>query len=156
MNNPNTESSELELVITRVFDAPRELVFKAWTEPERVAQWWGPRDFTIPVCELDVRPGGAILMHMHGPDGGVYPMKGVFHEIVVPERLVFTTRAFEDQDGNPQLDALHTVTFADLGGKTKLTLQARVVRSTPEVAWALAGMEEGWVQALERLAESLQ
>jgi uncharacterized protein YndB with AHSA1/START domain len=155
-NDPKMETLERGLVITRIFDAPRELVFKAWTEPERVAQWWGPHGFTSPVCELDVRPGGAIHIHMRGPDGGVYPMKGVFHEIVVPQRLVFTTRAFEDEQGSPQLEALHTVTFDDLGGKTKLTLQARVVKWTPEVAEALAGMEEGWVQALERLAESLR
>jgi uncharacterized protein YndB with AHSA1/START domain len=150
MNSPK------ELVITRLFDAPRELVFKAWTEPERVAQWWGPHGFTSPVCELDVRPGGAMLIHMRGPDGDVYPMRGVFHEIVAPERLVFTTRTLEDKAGNPQLEVLHTITFTDLGGKTRLTLQARVVKSTPEVAGVLAGMEEGWVQALERLAESLR
>jgi len=145
-----------ELVITRLFDAPRELVFKAWTEPERVAQWWGPHGFTSPVCELDVRPGGAMLITMRSPDGDVYPMQGIFHEIVAPERLVFTTRTLEDKAGNFRLEVLHTVTLADLGGKTRLTLQARVVKSTPEAAGLLTGMEEGWIQGLERLAESLR
>lgn len=154
-HSPATKSTERELVITRIFDAPRELVFKAWTDPKHVAQWWGPKDFTNPVCELDVRPGGALLIHMRGPDGVVYPMKGVFHEIAEPERLVFTSSAFEDEAGNPQLEVLNTVTFVEQGGKTKLTLQAVVVRSTPEVAAALAGMEEGWNQSLDKLAEHL-
>jgi len=139
----------------RIFDAPRELVFKAWTDPKHLAQWWGPNGFTNPVCELDVRPGGGILIHMTGPDGVVIPGKGVFHEIVVPERLVFTTSAFEDEAGNPRLEVLNTVTFAEHNGKTKLTLQAVVVKSVPEVAVALAGMEEGWSQSLGRLAEEL-
>jgi uncharacterized protein YndB with AHSA1/START domain len=154
-NDFATESSEREFVITRVFDAPRKLVFKAWTEAQRLAQWWGPHGFTNPVCELDVRPGGAILIHMTGPDGVVYPIRGVFHEIVEPERLVFTTSNFEDEEGNPQLEVLNTVTFAELGDKTKLTLQAVVVKSAPAVAAALAGMEEGWNQSLDRLAEEL-
>ena len=155
VNSPIVEPSERVLVITRVFDAPRELVFKAWTDPKHVAHWWGPNGFTNPVCELDVRPGGAILIHMRGPDGVVYPMKSVFHEIVEPERLVFTTSSFEDEDGNPQLEVLNTVTFAEHNGKTKLTLQARVMKSTPEVAVPLAGMEEGWSESLERLGEHL-
>ena len=148
--------TDRDLVITRVFDAPRELVFEMWTDPKHVVHWWGPKGFTNPVCELDVRPGGAILIHMRGPDGVVYPTKGVFHEIVEPERLVFTTSTFEDEAGNPQLEVLNTVTFAELGGKTKLTLQAVVVKLAPAVAAALAGMEEGWSQSLDRLAASLR
>ncbi len=74
-------SSEWDLVMTREFDAPRELVFKAWTDAKQTAQWWGPKGFTNPVCELDVRVGGAIRIHMRAPDGVVYPMTGVFEEI---------------------------------------------------------------------------
>ena len=155
MNSPVVKPAERKLVIERIFDAPRELVWKAWTDPKHVAQWWGPHGFTNPVCELDVRPGGAILIHMRGPDGVVYPAKGVFHEIVEPERLVFTDSAFEDEEGNPQLEVLNTVTFAEHEGKTKLTLQAVVVKSTPDVEEALAGMEEGWSQSLDKLAEHL-
>ena len=156
VNNLNMETPERVLVITRIFDAPRELVFKAWTDPKRLAQWWGPKGFTNPICELDVRPGGAIRIDMTGPDGVVYPTKGVFHEIVEPERLVITTSAFEDEDGNPQLEVLNTVTFTEHNGKTKLTLRAVVVKSAPAVAAALAGMEEGWSQSLDRLAEELR
>ena len=89
MAHQNTQRKEV--TITRLFDAPRALVFKAWTDPKQLAQWWGPHGFTTPVCEVDVRPGGALLIHMRGPDGVVYPNKGVFHEIVEPDRLVFTS-----------------------------------------------------------------
>src|SRR5690242_1348376 len=76
-----------ELVITRVFEAPRALVWQVWTEPRHVAQWWGPHGFTNPVCELDPRPGGALRIDMAGPDGVVSPCTGIFHEVVAPERL---------------------------------------------------------------------
>jgi uncharacterized protein YndB with AHSA1/START domain len=140
-----------ELVITRLFDAPRELVFKTWIDPQHVARWWGPGGFTNPVCELDARPGGAILIHMTDADGTVYPVKGVFQEIVEPERLVFTTTSFEDAQGNPQLAAVNTVTFAESGGKTKLTLHAVVTKATAEVSDALEGMEAGWSESLDKL-----
>ncbi len=143
------------LVLSRVFDAPRDLVFKAWTDPRHVARWWGPNGFTNPVCELDVRPGGAIRIDMRGPDGVVYPMKGVFHEIVEPEWLVFTSSALEDEKGNPQLVVRFTVTFDEHNGKTKLTVRAVVVTSGPAAAGALAGMEQGWKEMLDRLAKEL-
>jgi uncharacterized protein YndB with AHSA1/START domain len=147
-------NEERELVLTRVFDAPRELVFKAWTDPKQVAQWWGPRGFTNPVCDLDVRPGGAIRIHMRGPEGTVYPMTGVYQEVVEPERLVFTSAAL-DADGNPMFEVLTTVTFAEQGGKTKQIMRARVINTTAQAAPYIAGMEQGWTQSLERLAESL-
>src|SRR5689334_3769802 len=91
----STKSERKQLVITRIFDAPRDLVYKMWTDPKHVAQWWGPNEFTIPFCELDVRPGGSLIIHMAGPDGVVIPSKGVYREVVPLERLVFTTAAFE-------------------------------------------------------------
>jgi uncharacterized protein YndB with AHSA1/START domain len=144
-------NEEQELVLTRVFDAPRELVFKVWTDPKHVAQWWGPKGFTNPFCELDLRPGGAILIHMRGPDGTVYPMTGVYQEVVRPERLVFTSGAL-DADGNPLFEVLTTVTFTEESGKTKQILKARVIKRTAQAAPYLAGMEAGWTQSLERLA----
>jgi uncharacterized protein YndB with AHSA1/START domain len=162
--NHNTETPTIsaasspvgqELIITRIIDAPRDLVFKAWTDPKQVAKWWSPKYFTNPVCELDVRPGGAILIHMAGPDGTVYPMKGMYQEIVEPERLVFASSAVEDDAGNPALETLSTVTFEDQGGKTQLTLRVAVVRSTSAAEWALAGMEEGWNQSLDKLVEQV-
>jgi len=141
-----------EVTITRVFDAPRSLVFRMWTDPKHMAQWWGPHHFTNPVCEIDARPGGAIRIHMRGPDGVVYPMTGAFREIVEPERLVFTAVA-EDSDGNPLLESLTTVTFAEQGGKTKLTVHAQAIGIAPVAAQMLAGMEAGWTQSLERLEQ---
>jgi uncharacterized protein YndB with AHSA1/START domain len=145
------ESASRGLVMTRTFNAPRQVVFQAWTDPERLKRWWGPKDFTNPVCELDLRPGGAIRIHMRGPDGTVYPMTGVFHEIVEPERLVFTGTAL-DANGEPLFDVMNIVTFAENGGRTTLTLHATVGKTTQAAAPYVAGMEEGWTQSLERLA----
>ncbi len=100
--------------ITRVFDAPRALVWQAWTDPKMMAQWFGPRGFTSSVPELDVRVGGALRIVMHGPDGNDYPMKGVFREVVAPERLVFSNIAI-DNDGNHLLEGETTVTLIGAG-----------------------------------------
>lgn len=143
-------STGRELVITRIIDAPQALVFRAWTGPKHVAQWWGPHGFTSPVCELDVRPGGAIRIDMCGPDGTLYPMSGAYREVVEPGRLVCTSAAL-DEKGNPLFEVLGTVTFAGQGGGTALTLRARVVRATAGAAPYLVGMEAGWTQTLERL-----
>jgi uncharacterized protein YndB with AHSA1/START domain len=145
-------NEEKELVLTRVFDAPRELLFKAWTDPKHVAQWWSPHGFTNPVCEMDARPGGAILIHMRAPNGIVYRMTGVYQEVVEPERLVFTSAALDDE-GKPMFEVLTTVTFEVQGGKTKQTMRARVIKTTAKAAPYIAGMEQGWTQSLERLAE---
>jgi uncharacterized protein YndB with AHSA1/START domain len=142
------------LTITRVYDAPLALVFKAWTDPKLLARWWGPHDFTNPVCEVDVRAGGAIRIHMQGPEGTVYPMTGSFRE-VAPQRLVFSSTPL-DADGNPMFEVLTTVAFEDHGGKTKLTVQARVVKATAGAGQYLDGMEAGWTQSLERLEALLK
>ena len=140
-----------EVTLIRLIDAPRERVFKAWTDAKQMAQWWGPKHFTNPVCDVDARPGGTIRIDMRAPDGIVYPMDGVFHEVVAPERLVFTSRAFDAETNKTLIKALNTITFADQGGKTKLTVEARVMELAPEFAAAAAGMEEGWSQSFERL-----
>ncbi len=142
----------VEVVLTRVFDAPRQLVWKAWTDSKMMAQWWGPKSFTNPVCEMDVRPGGKMLIHMQGPDGAVYPMTGVFREVIAPERLVFSDVA-EDLDGNPLLEGETTVTFEEQGGKTKLTVRSSARAVEPIGDDMLKGMNEGWSQSLDRLAE---
>jgi uncharacterized protein YndB with AHSA1/START domain len=146
---------EQELVLIRVFDAPRELVFKVWTDPKHVVQWWGPHGFTNPVCELDAKPGGAIRIHMRGPNGIVYPMTGVYQEVVEPERLVFISAAL-DEKGNSMFELLNTVTFAEEGGKTKQILRVRVIKRTAQAAPYLSGMEQGWTQTLERLTAYLE
>jgi uncharacterized protein YndB with AHSA1/START domain len=139
------------LTLTRLYNAPRERVWKAWTDPEQLAQWWGPDGFTTPRCELDVRPAGMLRIDMRAPDGNVLPLTGVYREVVAPERLVFLCSAV---DGNGQLifEVLNTISFAKQGGKTKLTVQTQVLRKTPG---ADEGQVEGWTQTLVRLEELL-
>jgi uncharacterized protein YndB with AHSA1/START domain len=151
-----TLTATREVTLTRTYDAPRSLVFRMWTDPVHMAQWWGPKLFTNPVCELDVRPGGKIWIVMRGPKGTDFdqdfPMSGTFHEVAEPERLAFTAIA-EDKDGNPLLEAHTTVIFEDQGGKTKLTVQANAVGLATIAPQMLEGMEAGWSQSLEKLAD---
>jgi uncharacterized protein YndB with AHSA1/START domain len=154
-NKSAEEIANRELVISRTFDTPREIVFKMWTDPNHMVQWWGPHGFTNPVCELDVRIGGAIRIDMRGPEGTVYPMTGTFREIVSPERLVFTAEAL-DQRGTAVLEVLNTVIFEETNGKTTLTFQARVTKVNGEGVSYLEGMEAGWTQSLERLASQVK
>lgn len=145
-----------QFLATRELDAPPNVVFKAWTDPKQLAQWWGPRGFTNPVCEFEAWPGGAIRIDMRGPDGVVYPMNGVVQEVVEGERLVFASTAFEDEHGNARLEDITMVTFAGFNGKTKLALKAEVIKAeSPEVTEALKGMPDGWSQSLDRLSEFL-
>ena len=141
-----------DLVLVRVLDAPRTLVFKLWTDAKHLVQWWGPHGYTAPVCEADARPGGAIRIHMRAPDGRTHAMTGVFREIVSPERLVFTS-VVPDEKGNRLFETLNTVIFEDAGGKTRVTLRGRVVAAADAAAPYLAGMDKGWNQTLDRLAE---
>lgn len=141
-----------ELTLTRVFAAPRALVFQAWTDPRHLAQWWGPKGFTNPVCEVDARVGGSLRIVMRAPDGAEYPMIGVFREVVAPERLVFTNIPV-DAEGKPLMDGLTTVTFAEHGQGTKLTVHTRAVGLVDYAARMLEGMEAGWGQSLDRLVD---
>ena len=135
-----------EMILTRVFDAPRDLVWKLWSEPEHIVKWWGPKGFTLPGCEMDFRPGGTYRFVMRGPDGQDNPFHGVYREIVRNERIVFTAIL----DNLPGHELLTTVTFADEGGKTKLT-----VRQTTPPGEAGRGQNQGWSETLERLADHL-
>jgi uncharacterized protein YndB with AHSA1/START domain len=141
-----------EVTLTRIFDAPREVVWKAWTDPTLLARWWGPKGFTNPVCEADMRVGGKILIHMQAPDGTVHPMKGTFDEIAEPECLVFRAVPV-DRNGVALLESLTTVTFHDLDGKTKVIVHASAAPLQPIGVDMLKGMDMGWSQSLERLAQ---
>jgi uncharacterized protein YndB with AHSA1/START domain len=142
--------AEREITITRMFGAPRAVVFRAWTDAGQLAQWWAPKGFTNPVCEIDVRVGGAIRIHMRSPDGNIYPMKGEFCEIVSPERLVFTNIAV-DAAGHPIIEGLTTVTFAEKGGKTTMTLHTRGRAVVDYAVGYLNGMEAGWTGSINKL-----
>jgi uncharacterized protein YndB with AHSA1/START domain len=145
-----TTSTTRELVISRAFDAPRSLVFKAWTEPERLVRWWGPQGFTLPACKMDLRPGGSFRFRMRSPEGTDHWLRGVYREIVEPERLVFTW-AWEDAEGHPGHETMVTVTFVEQGAKTRLVMHQAIFESDT----ARDAHEEGWTSGLERLAEYL-
>ena len=147
-------AADPQVTITRVFDAPREMVFQAWIETERLKRWWGPTGFTNPVCEFDPRPGGKIRIHMRAPDGREHPMTGEIQEIVEPERLVFSTVAL-DQQGAPLFETLTSVRFEDLGGKTRITLHTTASKITTKGAGHVVWMEMGWSLSLDRLAVEL-
>ncbi len=149
-SNAATESADRLLTITRIFDAPRALVFKAWTAPERLMRWWGPRGFTMTSCEIDLRPGGAYRFHLRSPEGTEHRTRGVFREIIEPERLVMT-RAWVDAEGKPGHETLLTLSLADQGGKTKLTLHQAIFESVT----ARDLHQGGWSSSLDCLAEYL-
>ena len=133
-----------EMILTRVFDAPRELMWKLWTEPDHIRKWWGPKGCTLPGCEMDFRPGGKYRFVMRGPGGEDNPFHGVYHEIVRNERIVFTAIL----DNLPGHELLTTVTFADEGGKTKLTVRQTTPPGVPGL-----GQNQGWSETLVRLAD---
>ena len=133
----STVNETERMVVTRVFDAPRELVWKAWTDPKYVMQWWGPKGFTAPFCEMDFRVGGKFLCCMRTPDGQEFWNGGEYHEIVLHEKIVYSMY-FSD-----------VVIFEDFGnGQTKLTL---IGNETMENA-KNSGQLEGWIQILDKLA----
>ena len=153
-NSSIEETADREFVLTRVFDAPRELVWEAWTDPKHVVHWWGPRGFTTTIEKMDVRPGGVWKHVMHGPDGADYPNSSVFKEVVKPERIVYSHGG--RKQGGPGVHFVATWTFEALGDKTKVTLYAlfpsaadrdHVVKEYNAI--------EGGKQTLERFAEYL-
>ncbi len=161
-NNQKEMAAERELVITRVFDAPRDLVWKAWTDPERVMRWWGPKNFTAPVSKINLRVGGTYLNCMRSPEGKDFWSTGVYREIVPLKRLVCTD-SFADEKGNVvpashygmegywPLELLITVTFEETGGKTTMTLRHEGMPAGQSRELA----EAGWNESFDKLAEYL-
>jgi uncharacterized protein YndB with AHSA1/START domain len=137
---------------TRLYDAPRERVFAAWTHAEHLAHWFGPRGFAIHSCEADARPGGVFRLCMRSPEGADYWVRGTYREVVAPERLVVHCTA-DDASGVPRLEEVITVSLASEGAKTRLTLHATAAGTGPQAAAMLRGMEQGWSETLERLRE---
>lgn len=152
-SEPDTTEAARSIVTTRVFDAPRDLVFMAWTDPKHLAQWWGPTGFTTTTHAFDMRPGGVWRFVMHGPDGTDYQNRITFEAVDRPERLVYRHGGGDDVE---PVQFHVTVTFEDLGGKTRLTMKGLFATAAirDEVA-AKYGAVEGAQQTLERLATYL-
>lgn len=144
-------TADREIVTTRVVNAPRELVFKVWTEAEHVAKWWGPKDFTNTIHSMDVRPGGIWRLTMHGPDGTDYPNEIFFIDVVKPERLVYS-------HGEPGAeDSFHvTIDFLEQEGKTRINMQM-VFRTAAQRNLVVEkfGAIEGNIQMIDRLEAHL-
>ena len=144
-------TADREIVITRLIDAPRERVFEAFTDPAQVGEWWGPTGFTTTTHEMDVRAGGTWRFIMHGPDGVDYPNWIAYHEVVRPERLVY------DHGGNRPDPEFHvTITFADEGGRTRLTMRSLFpTAAAREYVVREVKAIEGGNQTLDRLVQFL-
>ena len=145
-----TPAVPMEMEITRVFRAPRSLVWQAWTEVDKLQQWWGPMHFTNPRCEIDLRVGGTIRIDMRAPDGIVFPMSGEYEQIVPPERLVFLTSALDEQ-GEPIFANRNTVIFREVDGATEISIHTRVIDAKAAAWQYLKGMREGWSSSLDKL-----
>jgi uncharacterized protein YndB with AHSA1/START domain len=140
-----------EVVITRVFDAPRDLVFRAFTDPKLVPEWWGPRDLSVVVDVMDVRPGGRWRFVNEDAAGNTYGFHGVYHDVAPPDRLVYT---FE-YEGVPGHCLLETVTFEDVDGGTRVTDRSVYQTVADRDGMVASGMESGARQSMDRLAELL-
>jgi uncharacterized protein YndB with AHSA1/START domain len=147
-----TSTEGRDLLVTRLIDAPPEQVFKAWTDPELMKQWFAPRPWTTPIVETDVRAGGSSLVVMRGPDGNEFPCRGVYLEVVRNERLVFTdafTKAWEPSE-KPFMTVV--LTFEALGGGTKYTARVRHWNAADLEAHEKMGFHQGWAMCTEQLA----
>jgi uncharacterized protein YndB with AHSA1/START domain len=146
-------TNQIKLTMTRIINAPRSLVFKAFTDESMMKAWWGPHLFENTACEMDVRIEGKWKICMHAPAIG-FPNHwcyGVFKEIKEPEKIVFTTKAFVDETGHAGIENLNTILLEDLDGKTKLTLLAEVIHADDHLQSAIKGMEQGWSESFEKL-----
>lgn len=139
-----------ELTIRRSFDAPRDLVFQCWTDPERLKHWCCPKDFTLPFSEGDIRPGGSFKTCMRAPDGTDHWLSGTYREIVPPERLVFSHRWLNDK-GEHEHETVVTIMLREQDGKTLLTLHQAFFLSEA----SRDGHRGGWSETLDNLAEYL-
>lgn len=139
---------------TRRFAAPLDLVFAAWTDPKHLVHWWGPHDFTNPVCRFDARVGGRIHIDMCGPDGVISPMVGEVREFQPPHRLVFHALPLDAQ-GGARFSVVNSIQFAEAGGFTTVTVDTEVTCLSPDGEIPYDGMQVGWTQSLDRLNDLL-
>lgn len=152
------DAASHELMLTRLIDAPRQTLYRCWTEPDLIKQWFTPRPWTTPVVEVDVRTGGRSYMLFRGPDGEEFPNRGVYLDIVPNERLVFTDAYTEAWAPSAKPFMTGIISFADEGGKTRYTAVARHWTEEDRAQHEKMGFHDGWGKAtdqLEALARSL-
>jgi uncharacterized protein YndB with AHSA1/START domain len=160
----DTKTSQQVLVINRIFNAPVELVWRSWTNPDHFMRWWGPKNFTCPFCEIDFHVGSTYLACMRSPEGGNYWSTGVYREIIPMRRIIYTD-CFADEKGNIvpasyygmpgenwPVELLVRVTFEDLEGKTRINLRHSGIPSGEMAKLA----EQGWNESFDKLAECLR
>jgi uncharacterized protein YndB with AHSA1/START domain len=148
----SSATADRELVLTRVIDAPRDKLYRAWTDAELRKRWFAPLPYTTPVAELDVRPGGANLIVMRGPDGNDMPNRGVYLEVLENERLVFTDAYTKAWEPSPKPFMTVILTFEDEAGKTRYTARVRHWTVADREAHEKMGFHEGWGRCADQLA----
>jgi uncharacterized protein YndB with AHSA1/START domain len=151
-NKTITSAEGRDLILSRIIDAPREKVFKAWTDPALLKQWFAPRPWTTPIVETDVRVGGSSCVVMRGPDGNEFPNRGVYLEVVKNERLVFTDAFAKAWEPSEKPFMTVVLTFEDKGGKTKYTARVRHWTVANREAHEKMGFHQGWAMCAEQLA----
>ncbi|MBI2738674.1 MAG: SRPBCC family protein [Rhodospirillales bacterium] len=144
-------SADRELVLTRLINAPREKVYRAWTDPELLKQWFAPKPYTTPVVEVDVRPGGSAYFVMRGPDGKDLPNHGVYLEVVPNEKLVSTDAYVKAWEPSEKPFMTLILTFEDEGGKTRYTARVRHWTVADREAHEKMGFHEGWGLCADQL-----
>lgn len=151
------QPGDADIVLSRTFDAPRELVFEVFTDPKHLVHFWGPKWTKCPDCEVDLRVGGRFRVDMQGPDGTVYPCSGIYREIVPPERIVYAATTADDNPcgGGLPPRSIVTIRFEAQGGKTKLTVHALLQSRADRDAAIAGGFDEGWQDSFDRIAELL-
>lgn len=154
-NDKAVAASDREIIATRLFKAPREIVWDAWTNPKHVVRWWGPHGFTRPSCRIDLRVGGYFNLDMRGPEGIIYPCTGKYREIIKPERIVFHGEAHECHPcgGGLPPRSVVTITFAESGKKTQLSMKTEFESVELIEAAVENGYNEGWAASLDHLED---
>lgn len=149
-----------EFTIVRELDAPAKLVYKAWTDPKKVEQWWGPTGVFTPICEIDAKPGGRMHIVMEAGEelgkykGTQWPMEGEFVELDEPKKIVFKSSAVNE--GKLLFEHVTTVIFEEANGKTTMTVHVAVTKALPGSEFAISGMEQGWSSQFDKLVEFIK
>ncbi len=159
LSKMQVDVNDREIVFTRMFDAPRQLVWDAWTKKEHLLQWWGPHGYTNKNCSLELKLKGNFLITMVGEDGGEYPCHFIFEEIVPIEKLVMTDKVIDGEfwgPGGPPPSSKMTLTLEDHGNKTKMTIVSKFETNEGRDKILAMGSNEGWAQMFEKLDELLK